>query len=107
MALDWIGFSYAVLVAAGGIIGWFKAGSVTSLAAGLLFGLLSAVGACLASQNPENVWLSLGTSATLALLMGARFLTSWKFMPAGLMALTSGLMVARILAGMRQRPRRS
>lgn len=35
-------------------------GSVTSLAAGLLFGLLAAVGAYLASQNPKNVWLSLG-----------------------------------------------
>lgn len=35
-------------------------GSVPSLAAGLLFGLLAAVGAYLQSRNPQNVWLSLG-----------------------------------------------
>lgn len=38
----------------------YLTGSVTSLAAGLFFGLLAAVGAYLASQNPKNVWLSLG-----------------------------------------------
>ncbi|KAF3857968.1 hypothetical protein F7725_011169 [Dissostichus mawsoni] len=59
------------------------------MSAGLLFGLLAAVGAFLASQNPKNVWLSLGTSGTLAVVMGLRFLNSWKFMPAGLMTLAS------------------
>ncbi|XP_049454545.1 transmembrane protein 14C-like [Epinephelus fuscoguttatus] len=100
MAVDWIGFTYAALVSAGGIMGYVKAGSVTSLAAGLLFGLLAAVGAYLASQNPKNVWLSLGTSGTLAVVMGLRFLNSWKFMPAGLMTLASGLMVVKIITGM-------
>lgn len=94
----------------------YLTGSVTSLAAGLFFGLLAAVGAYLASQNPKNVWLSLGeqqcrlkcngtttdfytlngvncsssnvgTSGTLAVVMGLRFLNSGKFMPAGLMTL--------------------
>ncbi|XP_033505399.1 transmembrane protein 14C-like [Epinephelus lanceolatus] len=100
MAVDWIGFTYAALVSAGGIMGYVKAGSVTSLAAGLLFGLLAAVGAYLASQNPKNVWLSLGTSGTLAVVMGLRFLNSWKFMPAGLMTLASGLMLVKIITGM-------
>ncbi|TKS79554.1 Transmembrane protein 14C [Collichthys lucidus] len=59
MFVDWVGFSYAALVSAGGIMGYLKAGSSTSLVAGLLFGLLAAVGAYLASQNPKNVWLSL------------------------------------------------
>lgn len=35
-------------------------GSVTSLVVGLVSGLLAAVGAYLASQNPKNVWVSLG-----------------------------------------------
>lgn len=43
----------------------YLTGSVTSLAAGLFFGLLAAVGAYLASQNPRNVWLSLGKQAML------------------------------------------
>ncbi|XP_054452440.1 transmembrane protein 14C-like [Anoplopoma fimbria] len=107
MAVDWIGFSYAVLVSVGGIIGYVKAGSSTSLAAGLLFGLLAAVGAYLASQNPKNVWLSLGTSGTLGVVMGLRFLNSWKFMPAGLMTLASGLMVVKIITGMQKKPRKS
>ncbi|KAM7400220.1 hypothetical protein PAMA_004764 [Pampus argenteus] len=107
MAVDWIGFSYATLVAVGGIVGYVKAGSITSLGAGLLFGLLAAVGAYLASQNPKNVWLSLGTSGTLAAVMGLRFLSSWKFMPAGLMTLASGLMVAKIITGMLTRPHSS
>ncbi|KAM6919758.1 transmembrane protein 14C-like isoform 1-T3 [Lycodopsis pacificus] len=107
MAVDWIGFSYAALVSAGGIIGYVKAGSVTSLAAGLLFGLLAAVGAYLASQNPKNVWLSLGTSGTLAVVMGLRFLNSWKFMPAGLMTLLSGLMLVKIIAGMQNKRHKS
>ncbi|KAK9538794.1 hypothetical protein VZT92_003943 [Zoarces viviparus] len=107
MAVDWIGFSYAALVSAGGIIGYVKAGSVPSLAAGLLFGLLAAVGAYLASQNPKNVWLSLGTSGTLAVVMGLRFLNSWKFMPSGLMSLLSGLMLVKIIAGMQNKPHKS
>ncbi|XP_035526692.1 transmembrane protein 14C-like [Morone saxatilis] len=107
MAVDWIGFSYAVLVSAGGIIGFVKAGSSTSLVAGLLFGLLAAVGAYLASQNPKNVWLSLGTAGTLAVVMGLRFLNSWKFMPAGLMTLTSVLMLLKIIVGMPKKPYKS
>ncbi|XP_076004455.1 transmembrane protein 14C-like [Genypterus blacodes] len=107
MALDWIGFTYAVLVSAGGITGYVKAGSVPSLVAGLVFGLLAAAGAYLTSHNPKNVWLSLGTSGTLAVLMGIRFLNSWKFMPAGLMCLLSGLMVWKITAGMMKRQHQS
>ncbi|XP_042285125.1 transmembrane protein 14C-like [Thunnus albacares] len=107
MAVDRIGYVYAALVAVGGLIGYVKAGSVTSLGAGLLFGLLAAVGAYLTSQNPKNVWLSLGTSGTLAVVMGLRFLNSWKFMPAGLITLASGLMLARIITGMQKRARSS
>ncbi|XP_070830706.1 transmembrane protein 14C-like [Chaetodon trifascialis] len=107
MAVDWFGFTYAALVSAGGVTGYLKAGSVTSLAAGLLFGLLAAVGAYQASQNPRNVWLSLGTSGTLAVVMGLRFLNSWKFMPAGLMTVASGLLLMKIIVGMLKRPHKS
>ncbi|KAG6928248.1 transmembrane protein 14C, partial [Chelydra serpentina] len=62
MGLDWIGFGYAALVTSGGIIGYAKAGSVPSLAAGLLFGSLAGLGAYQLSQNPKNVWLSLSES---------------------------------------------
>uniref|UniRef100_A0A674HT71 Transmembrane protein 14C n=1 Tax=Terrapene triunguis TaxID=2587831 RepID=A0A674HT71_9SAUR len=62
MGLDWVGFGYAALVTSGGIIGYAKAGSVPSLAAGLLFGSLAGLGAYQLSQNPKNVWLSLSES---------------------------------------------
>ncbi|XP_024137905.1 transmembrane protein 14C [Oryzias melastigma] len=100
MAVDWIGFVYAALVTAGGVVGFVKAGSVTSLAAGLLFGLLAALGAYRTSQNPRNVLVSFGAAGTLAVVMGLRFLSSGKFMPAGLMTLTSGLMLVKIIFGM-------
>ncbi|XP_024103777.3 transmembrane protein 14C isoform X1 [Pongo abelii] len=84
--LHWFGFGYAALVASGGIIGYAKAGSVPSLAAGLLFGSLASLGAYQLSQDPRNVWVFLATSGTLAGIMGMRFYHSGKFMPAGLIA---------------------
>ncbi|VCX36460.1 unnamed protein product [Gulo gulo] len=84
--LHWIGFGYAALVASGGIIGYAKAGSVPSLAAGLLFGSLAGLGAYQLSQDPRNIWVFLATSGTLAGIMGMRFYHSGKFMPAGLIA---------------------
>ncbi|XP_009448766.1 transmembrane protein 14C isoform X1 [Pan paniscus] len=84
--LHWFGFGYAALVASGGIIGYVKAGSVPSLAAGLLFGSLAGLGAYQLSQDPRNVWVFLATSGTLAGIMGMRFYHSGKFMPAGLIA---------------------
>ncbi|XP_074127623.1 transmembrane protein 14C-like isoform X1 [Sminthopsis crassicaudata] len=86
MALDWIGFGYAALVASGGIIGYAKAGSVPSLAAGLLFGGLAGLGAYQLSQDPKNIWVSLVASGTLTGIMGMRFYNSGKFMPAGLIS---------------------
>ncbi|XP_056149518.1 transmembrane protein 14C-like [Lampris incognitus] len=85
-------------------MGYVKAGSVTSLAAGLLFGFMAGFGAYQTSGNPRKVWVSLGTSGTLAVVMAVRFFSSWKFMPAGLVALTSVLMLGKIVFGMLNRP---
>jgi uncharacterized membrane protein (UPF0136 family) len=41
---DLIGYGYAFIVLAGGIMGYVKGGSVPSLAAGVLFGGASAFG---------------------------------------------------------------
>ncbi|KAL6070776.1 hypothetical protein STEG23_029322 [Scotinomys teguina] len=57
--LHYLGFGYAALVATGGIIGYAKAGSVPSLAAGLFFGSLAGLGAYQLSQDPRNVWVFL------------------------------------------------
>ncbi|TRZ25419.1 hypothetical protein HGM15179_001737 [Zosterops borbonicus] len=81
MEYDWLGFGYAALVAAGGVVGYAKAGSVPSLAAGLLFGGLAGLGAYQQSKDPKNVWLSLVASGTLTTVMGMRFYNSKKAMP--------------------------
>ncbi|KAI3355154.1 hypothetical protein L3Q82_018021, partial [Scortum barcoo] len=60
MSVDWVGYGYAALVASGGVIGYVKAGSVPSLAAGLLFGGLAGFGAYQISNDPNNIWVSLG-----------------------------------------------
>ncbi|KAG7488611.1 hypothetical protein MATL_G00036730 [Megalops atlanticus] len=104
MSVDWVGYGYAALVASGGIMGYVKAGSVPSLAAGLLFGGVAGIGAYQISQNPKDVWVSLAASGTLAGIMGMRFFKSRKFMPAGLMAAASVLMVGKIGMGMLQKP---
>ncbi|XP_057178856.1 transmembrane protein 14C [Triplophysa rosa] len=107
MAVDWTGYGYAALVASGGVVGYIKAGSVPSLAAGLLFGGLAGFGAYQISQDPRNIWVSLATSGTLAAVMGKRFYNSRKIMPAGLIAGVSILMVAKLGAGMLQKPQQS
>ncbi|XP_067000620.1 transmembrane protein 14C [Anabrus simplex] len=98
MGLDILSYAYAATVAAGGILGYVKAGSIPSLGAGLLFGSVLGYGAFQTSQNPNNYQLIYGTSAVLGGLMGYRFYNSGKFMPAGLVAALSIAMVVRFTA---------
>ncbi|XP_036374957.1 transmembrane protein 14C-like [Megalops cyprinoides] len=100
MPVDWIGYGYAVLLVTGGIMGYARKGSVPSLVAGVFFGCLAAVGAYQMSQNPKNFWVSLAAAGILTAIMGIRFLNSGKFMPAGLMAGASILMLVKIGLGM-------
>ncbi|KAG7257094.1 hypothetical protein CRUP_026562 [Coryphaenoides rupestris] len=104
MSVDWVGYGYAALVASGGVMGYVKAGSVPSLAAGLLFGGLAGVGAYQVSNDPRNIWVSLATSGALMGVMGKRFYSSRKFMPAGLVAGASLVMVAKLGMTFLQKP---
>lgn len=104
MSVDWVGYGYAALVASGGVVGYVKAGSVPSLAAGLLFGGLAGFGAYQISNDPNNVWVSLATSGALAGVMGKRFYGSRKFIPAGLIAGVSLLMVGKLGLTLLQKP---
>ncbi|KPP64887.1 transmembrane protein 14C-like [Scleropages formosus] len=104
MSVDWLAYGYSALVACGGILGYIKAGSIASLVAGLLFGGLAGFGSYQMSHNPKNVWVFLGASGTLAGVMGFRFLNSWKFMPAGLAAGASILMLVKVGLAMFRKP---
>ncbi|NP_001093286.1 transmembrane protein 14C [Bombyx mandarina] len=97
MGLDIIGFAYAATVAAGGVMGYAKAGSIPSLGAGIIFGSILGVGAYQLSQDPSNYTLTLGTTTALGGLMGYRYYNSRKFMPAGLMFCLSVGMFTKLL----------
>ncbi|KAM9308621.1 transmembrane protein 14C [Gastrophryne carolinensis] len=107
MGVEWFGFGYAALVASGGIMGYVKAGSVPSLAAGLVFGGLAGLGAYQMSQDSKNILLSLIASGTLAGVMGYRFYNSGKLMPAGIIAGASLLMLGRLGLKMLEKPHNS
>lgn len=114
---DFLGFAYAALVSGGGVmgelveisenslefinnlyyyyLGYVKAQSLPSLAAGLTFGALLAGGAYMNSQNPPRPLLQLTVAAILGTMMGFRFYKSGKVMPAGVMAGASIVMFAR------------
>lgn len=66
------------------------------MAAGLIFGTALAIGAYQVTQNPSQYGLQLGASSILAGVMGYRFSRSGKIMPAGVVALLSVAMIARI-----------
>nr|CAG8519883.1 6337_t:CDS:2 [Entrophospora candida] len=92
---DYIGYSYALTVTLGGVVGYVKAGSLPSLIAGLSFGGLAAYAANRVSTNPKNVGMALIVSCVLLIVMGVRFYNSGKFMPAGLVSILSLLSAAR------------
>jgi len=95
MPFDLISVAFASTVALGGVMGYVKAKSTYSLIAGLAFGGILGFGAYQTSVNPRNYYLTLGTSAVLGAFMGYRAFNSGKFMPAGLVATLSLLMVLR------------
>ncbi|XP_022907283.1 transmembrane protein 14C [Onthophagus taurus] len=95
MGFDIPGFAYAAVVAAGGAFGYYKAGSVPSLAAGVIFGTVLAYGAWQVSQNANNYSVQLAASSVLAGVMGYRFYNTGKVMPAGVICALSLAMVAR------------
>ncbi|XP_026700303.1 transmembrane protein 14A isoform X2 [Athene cunicularia] len=70
MAIDWIGFAYAALLAVGGVVGYTRKGSKMSLAAGLTFGSVAGYGAYCVTRDPRNVKISL---CKIALARKCRF----------------------------------
>ncbi|CAG9532984.1 unnamed protein product [Cercopithifilaria johnstoni] len=76
---DLVDHLYAGVIIVGGLVGYFKAGSTMSLAAGLVFG-----GAAGFAAHSRNNPMLLAVSSVLALVMGSRFIQSGKIMPSGI-----------------------
>lgn len=86
---------YAALLAAGGIMGYVKAGSRPSLIAGLASAALTAIGLALAAAGrPAGFWLGWVVAIALTVVFGIRYRKSGKVMPSGMLAVVSLLVVA-------------
>jgi uncharacterized membrane protein (UPF0136 family) len=91
---------FGLLTIAGGIVGYVKAGSVASIIAGSVTGILLIVGAFLL---PEHRAIGLATVFVVSLLLAAqfapKFIRTGGIMPAGIMAILSviGLIAAIVV----------
>ncbi len=87
---------YALLLGIGGLIGYLKAGSRSSLIAGSI-SAVAAVGALALSAADHQMGVPLGLllSITLFVLFGYRYaVKTRKFMPSGLLAIASLIVLA-------------
>ena len=91
---------FGVLTIAGGIVGYVKAGSVASIIAGSITGVLLLVAAFLL---PQHRGVGLATALVISLLLAVqfvpKFLQTGGVMPAGMMSILSVIgVIAAIVA---------
>src|SRR5436305_15126264 len=95
---------FGLLTIAGGIIGYLKAGSVASIIAGAITGILLLIAAFLL---PEHRVAGLATALIVSLFLAAYFIRKYSstgaIMPAGMMSLLSVIgIIAVIVAWVRR-----
>ena len=90
---------FGVLTVAGGIVGYVKAGSVASIIAGSITGVLLLAAAFLL---PEHRAIGLATAFIISLLLTAQFVPKFiqtgRVMPAGMMSILSVIGVVAAIA---------
>jgi uncharacterized membrane protein (UPF0136 family) len=90
---------FGVLTIAGGIVGYVKAGSVASIVAGSISGVLLLISAfMLPSYRVAGLIIALLVSLLLAAQFIPKFFRTGKVMPAGLMAVLSVLGIIAAIA---------
>ncbi len=93
---------YGALVLVGGVMGFARAQSKPSLCAGVGFGLaLLLCGAMLWQGNRRVLPGGVVLAGVLLVVMGIRFARTRKFMPAGLVALLSLVVVVMLVMALR------
>lgn len=89
---------FGLLTIVGGIIGYVKAGSVASIIAGSIAGVLLLVAAFL---SPEHRTTALASEFVLSLLLAAYFLPkllrTGRMMPAGMMSILSVIGIIAVI----------
>lgn len=91
---------FGILTIAGGIIGYVKAGSMPSIIAGSITGVLLLIGGWLIPEHrAAGLIIVLVVSFLLALQFIPKFIRTGKVMPAGMMSILSaiGLIVAIVV----------
>jgi uncharacterized membrane protein (UPF0136 family) len=81
---------YAVLVFAGGLMGYLKAGSKMSLISGVASAAVLAAAFWRAqSYRVQGLWIAAGVAGLLTIVFLIRFLKTRSFMPSGMMLVLS------------------
>ncbi|EPZ35147.1 transmembrane protein 14C-like protein [Rozella allomycis CSF55] len=86
---DIVSYVYSITCLLGGLIGFIKAGSYTSLLFGSGLGIVLFYGAICVNSNPKDYMLLISVSFLMFVVMFYRYLISRKFMPAGFICLFS------------------
>ena len=97
---SWIVLLYGILVAAGGVMGYVKAGSIASIIAGVVSGVLlvgSAV-AMMKGSYQTGWWIALIVTIALLVRFGLAALKGFKMMPGGIVIIMSLVVLAVLLA---------
>ena len=95
MNIPWIGHVtlviYAVLLGVGGVMGFVKGKSKASLISGVLSAIAAVVAVVIARMGYDRygLWLGMTLAIVLFILFGYRYTLRWKFMPSGMLAVVS------------------
>ena len=89
---------YAILMLAGGVLGYLKAGSRPSLIAGGTSGILLLVAYAVTFRDMGlGLWIGAVIAGLLCVVTGMRWVKSKKMMPSGMLAIISLLSLALLL----------
>ena len=90
---------YGVLLILGGVMGFVKARSRPSLIAGIVSGLITLGAAYISRHDNEDGGFSIGLilAITMFIFFGMRAMTARKFMPMGMMTVSSAAVIAVML----------
>jgi uncharacterized membrane protein (UPF0136 family) len=96
---------YAIIIAAGGVMGYVSAQSMVSLVNGLVAAVILLIGLAVSFKNPTaGFGLSAVVALALAVFFAYRFFTTGKWMPGGVtMILSAVAFVVMLLAALRTR----
>ncbi|QQS48884.1 MAG: TMEM14 family protein [Acidobacteriota bacterium] len=97
--VSWLVLIYGVLVAVGGVMGYVKANSTASLAAGLGAGILLVGSSIVMMRNSYQTgwWIALVVAILLLGRFGMAAMKEFKMMPGGMVIIMSIIVLAALI----------